>query len=78
MTIAGNNPKFRLMALRFGLRQWLWGWLIRRWITAKMRRDRLVAHFARVELRGALSSLGAYRRSRRSIAIDPDEFEEQG
>jgi len=78
MTIAGNNPEFRLTVLRFGLRQWLWGWLIKRWITGKMRRDHLTAHLAGVELRGALSSLGAYRRSRRSASDDPSNFEEKG
>jgi glycosyltransferase involved in cell wall biosynthesis len=77
MTIAGNNPEFRLMALRFGLRQWLWGWLIKRWITGKMQGDYLTAHFAGVELRGALSSLGAYRRSRRSVSIDRNDFKEK-
>jgi hypothetical protein len=78
MTNARNNPEIKFMALRFGLLQWLWGWLIKRWITGKMRRDHLTAHFARIELRGALSSLGAYRHSQRSVSADQNDLKSKG
>jgi len=78
MTITRNNPELRLMVLRFGLHNWLWSWLIKRWITGKMRRDHLTARFAGIELRGALSSLGAYRRSRRLGSDDQNDLKETG
>lgn len=64
MTVVSRNPEIRFMVLRFGLQQWIWSWLIKRWVISKLRGDQRAAHFAGVELRGALSSLGAYRRSR--------------
>jgi glycosyltransferase involved in cell wall biosynthesis len=78
ITIAGNNPGLRMVALRFGLRYWLWGWLIKRWVMGELRRDHLTAHFARIELRGALSSFGAYRRSRRSVLADQNDLKAKG
>jgi glycosyltransferase involved in cell wall biosynthesis len=67
MTIARNFPELKIAALQFGLRQWLWGWLIKRWVTSRLQRDQRTAHFAQIELRGAISSLRAYRRSRRLV-----------
>lgn len=65
MTNIRNFPEMRITALEFGLRHWFWGWLLKRWITSHIHRDWRTAHFARIEMRGAFSSLGAYRRSRR-------------
>jgi GT2 family glycosyltransferase len=65
MTNFRNFPEMRITALEFGLRHWFWGWLLKRWITSHIKRDWRTAHFAQIEMRGAFSSLGAYRRSRR-------------
>jgi glycosyltransferase involved in cell wall biosynthesis len=68
LTVARNFPDLRMAVFQFGIRQWLWGWLVKRWIISRIQRDRRTAHYTQVELRGALSSLKAYRRSRRQVA----------
>ena len=64
MTIARNNPGQRWGVLWFGLRWWLWGWLLKRLMGSILKRDKLTMRFAYTELKGVFSALPAYRRSR--------------
>jgi glycosyltransferase involved in cell wall biosynthesis len=68
LTVSRNYHDQRGAVISFGLRQWLWGWLIKRAVKAIWRRDRQTIRFVAAELRGSLGSLQAYRASRRAAA----------
>jgi GT2 family glycosyltransferase len=64
-TIARNEPAKRKKILKFGLRWWLWEWLLRRLINSFIKRDRWTFRFAWIELKGCFSALGAYRAAQK-------------
>lgn len=64
LTIARNRPPGRAAVLRFALRHWVWGWLLRRLIAGLARRDRQALRLALAELVGCCSAPRAYRKSR--------------
>jgi glycosyltransferase involved in cell wall biosynthesis len=68
LTVSRNDPDQRGAVISFALRQWLWGWLIKRGIEAIWRRDRQTIRFVAAELRGSLGSFRGYRESRRAAA----------
>jgi glycosyltransferase involved in cell wall biosynthesis len=61
MTIARNEPQRKRAVLWYGVRWWLWEWLIRRVIVGAAQRDWWTLRLALVELWGACSSPKAYR-----------------
>ncbi len=63
LTAARTNPSQRTAVVRFALRSWMWGWLLRRLLGCVVRRDRGGFHRALIETSGALSSPLAYRRA---------------
>jgi glycosyltransferase involved in cell wall biosynthesis len=68
LTVLRNDPDQRGAVISFALRQWLWGWLVKRGVKAIWRRDRQTIRFVAAELRGSLGSLRAYKESRRVVA----------
>lgn len=65
LTIARNEPNKRLAVLWFGLRRWMWGWVLRQLISSLIRRDKWTLRFAMTELRGSFTALQAYRKSQK-------------
>ncbi len=68
LTVSRNYPDQRGAVIRFFLRQWLWGWLVKRGIRAIWRRDWRTTKFVAAELRGSLGSLRGYLEARRVAA----------
>lgn len=64
LTILRSDSRKIWAVAWFGLRCWLWGWLGKRLLAGLIRRDRWALQSALIELRGALTSLLAYRASR--------------
>lgn len=65
LTIARNEPGNRTAILWFAIRWWGWEWLLRRLVSSFFKRDSWTFQFAMTELKGAFSSLRAYRKSQR-------------
>jgi glycosyltransferase involved in cell wall biosynthesis len=65
LTIARKNPRNRLAVFLFSLRWWIWHWLLRRIIISIVKRDPGTLQLAVTELKGAFSSVGAYRKSQK-------------
>jgi len=63
LTIMRNEPRRRVAVLRFALRSWIWGWLLRRLIRSVVKRDRWTLRLALIELWGCCSAWRAYRES---------------
>jgi glycosyltransferase involved in cell wall biosynthesis len=63
LTVARDHPRRRAAILRFALRRWVWGWLLRRLISSLIKRDRWTFRFALTELWGSCSAPWAYRKS---------------
>jgi glycosyltransferase involved in cell wall biosynthesis len=68
LTVAHNHRDQRGTVISFALRQWLWGWLVKRGIKAIWRRDWQTTSFVAAELRGSLGAIQGYRESRRAVA----------
>jgi glycosyltransferase involved in cell wall biosynthesis len=68
MTVARNEPRRRRAVLWFGLRWWLWQWLIRRILVSVAQRDWWTLRIALVELWGACSAPKAYRMAQLAAA----------
>lgn len=68
MTIGRNEPERRRAVLWFGLRWWLWEWLLKRVLTSIRQRDRWTLRFALIELWGACSAPEAYRTAQLTAA----------
>jgi glycosyltransferase involved in cell wall biosynthesis len=68
MTIARNEPRRRPAVLWFGLRWWLWDWLLRRIVVSIAHRDWWTLRIALVELWGACSAPTAYRAAQLTAA----------
>lgn len=66
LTIAHNQPAKRIQVLQFGLRWWLWEWLLRRLINSLIGRDRWTFRVAWVELWGSFSAYWAYRAAKKA------------
>lgn len=64
MTIIHNDHRRARAVAWFGLYHWLWGWLVKRLIKGVIGRDSITARFAWLEIKGALTSLPAYRKAR--------------
>lgn len=64
MTIVRNDPQKVWAVAGFGLYHWFWGWLVRRLIRGVVGRDPRTAQFAWLEIKGAATSLPAYRAAR--------------
>lgn len=69
ISILRHKPELRGSILQFGLRWWLWDWLLKRVWYGLRYRDRKTRRWALTELRGSLTSLGAYRHSRKLAAL---------
>jgi glycosyltransferase involved in cell wall biosynthesis len=69
LTVSRNHRDQRGAVIRFGLRQWLWGWLVKRGVKAIWRRDWRTTRFVAAEMRGSLGALKGYRESRRAAAM---------
>jgi glycosyltransferase involved in cell wall biosynthesis len=65
MTIARKQPHMRGAMLRFGLRWWLWEWLLRRVILSVLKRDKWTLRYALIELSGIWSGPAAYFKAQR-------------
>jgi glycosyltransferase involved in cell wall biosynthesis len=65
LTVARNRPQRRTAVLRFALRRWVWGWLLRRLISSLIQRDRWTFRFALTELWGCCSAPWAYWKSQK-------------
>jgi glycosyltransferase involved in cell wall biosynthesis len=65
LTIASNEPRTRAAVLRFAVRHWIWGWLLRRLAEGIVKRDRWTFQVALTELRGCFSAPRAYRKSQK-------------
>jgi glycosyltransferase involved in cell wall biosynthesis len=68
LTVARHYPNQRGAVISFALRQWLWGWLVKRGIKSIWRRDWQTASFVAAELRGSLGAIQGYRESQRAAA----------
>jgi glycosyltransferase involved in cell wall biosynthesis len=58
LTVARKHKDQKWNVVRFGTRQWLWNWLVKRGIKALVKRDHMTWKFVVAELRG---TSGAYR-----------------
>ena len=63
LTIMRNEPHRRVAVLRFALRSWMWGWLLRRLVRSVVKRDRWTLRLALIELWGCWSAWRAYREA---------------
>lgn len=64
LTILHNDPRKVWAVTWFGLRGWLWGWLGKQLLKGLIQRNSRVIQFAFLEMKGALTSLPAYRAAR--------------
>lgn len=65
LTIARNEPDRRMAVAWFGLRWWLWNWLLKRLLVSLIKHDGKTFRLALMELRGCRSALGAYRAAQK-------------
>jgi glycosyltransferase involved in cell wall biosynthesis len=65
LTLAHNEPHRRNALLRFAIRRWIGGWLLRRLLSSLAKRDRWTFRLALTEFRGCFSAPRSHRKSRK-------------
>jgi glycosyltransferase involved in cell wall biosynthesis len=66
LTVARKHDDQKWRVVSFGVRHWLWNWLLKRGIRAFMQRDHLTRKFVAAELRGIFGAYRDYKLAQRT------------